>query len=352
MTGHSAESATRESATDAAANAADAPFLARVVVTGASGFVGTAVVRELVARGHKAVCLVRNREKLAVRTDQLAADRYEIVEGDLFDDEALQAAVVGAEACIHLAGVIFQRRWAGQTFRRVHVEATRRVLDACQAAGVRRIAHMSALGARPDAVSRYHRTKFEAEGLVRSGGLDWTIFRPSIIHGPYGEFMRLMKTFVAEAWVPALGVLPSPIPVIPCFGDGMNKLQPIDVTDVAHCMVASLSMPTTIGRVFACGGPKAITWRDLYRICREKIPGAKSWKPVVGLPVWLAKALALSPAMLLPILPGYMRFNVDQVQMSQEDSVCDTAPLEQAFGIRLRDFETELARYAPLIPGG
>lgn len=197
---------------------------------------------------------------------------------------------------------------------------------------------MSALGTRPQAVSEYHRTKWAAECCVRDSGLDWTIFRPSVIHGPDGEFMRLMRRL-------ACGLLP---PVMPHFGNGLARVQPVSVRDVAHCFVAALRVPETIGQTYELGGPEAMTWRELYRICRETIPGAQAWKPVIGQPVALAKLLAAT-VMKLPILPRSMRFNADQVQMSQEDSVCDIGPAERTFGIKLRDFRSELREYAARI---
>lgn len=323
-------------------------FLARVMVTGATGFVGRYMVRELVAKGHKPVCLVRDRNRFVEQAARLGNGRFEAVGGNLFDDTALAQSLAGAEACVHLVGIIFERRLMGQTFERIHVEGTRRVVEACRAAGVRRIVHMSALGTRPNAASEYHRTKWRAEGIVRESGLDWTILRPSIIHGPDSEFMRLMKSFVADTVVPAFGFIPAPLPVIPYFGDGQNRLQPVSVRDVAHCFVAALSMPETIGKIYELGGPEAMSWKELYRTSREEIPGAKMWKPMVGQPLWAAKFMAKT-LMKLPMLPDYMRFNIDQVTMSQEDSVCDIRPVERDFGIRLRDFRQELSEYAALI---
>ncbi|QDV91597.1 NAD(P)H azoreductase [Phycisphaerae bacterium RAS2] len=339
---------------DPAAGASAAPatvegkFLTRVLVTGATGFVGRAVLRELVARGHKAVCLVRDRDRLAAQTRELPSDRYEVVHGDLFDGGALADAAHGAEACVHLVGIIQENRLRGQTFERVHLEGTQAVIDACKAAGVRRYVHMSALGTRPGAPSAYHRTKWAAEVCVRESGLDWTIFRPSIIHGPDGEFMRMMRMFVCDLTVNAMGFLPTPFPVIPYFGDGQRRLQPVSVKDVASCFVAALSKPETIGKAYELGGAEAVSWKELYRICRDTIPGAKPWKPMVGQPVWAAMLMAKT-VMKLPLLPAMLRFNEGQVQMSQEDSVCDTRPVEETFGIRLRDFRRELATYAAMI---
>lgn len=323
-------------------------FNARVLVTGATGFVGRHIVRELVSRGYTAACLVRDGESFRTQTAELPTDRIEAVGGDLWDAEALARAAEGASAVIHLVGIIQESALRGQTFERVHVDGTRAVVEACKAAGIRRFVHMSALGTRLHATSEYHRTKWEAECLVRDSGLDWTIFRPSIIHGYDGEFMRMMRTMVCDATVRLFGFLPAPFPIVPYFGDGQNLLQPIWVRDVARCLVAALSTPDAIGRACELGGPDAMSWKALYRACRELIPGAKAWKPVIGQPVWVARLMAKT-LMKLPILPRELRFNADQVSMSQEDSVCDIEPMQQLFGLEPRGFRELLAEYAPRI---
>ena len=323
----------------------DKPEITSVFVTGATGFVGRAVVRELLARGITPVCLVRSPKKLRSQHREVNAERLVPVPGDLFDAKALHSALELSQAAIHLVGIIIARPLRGQTFQRIHVKGTRNVLDAISKHPIRRYLHMSALGTRPDAVSKYHQTKWEAEEYVRKSGLDWTIFRPCIIHGPEGEFMRLMKRFMC-------GLMP---PVIPYFGSGSAKLQPVSVKDVAYCVVESLSKPESIGQVIPLGGPRPCTWIELYETCRALIPCAKKWKPLVSQPVPLAKAIAIASTPLMALAEmfvksaGLFRFDVGQVQMSQEDSTCDPTIAERMFGIKMRDFEQELAIYADQI---
>lgn len=320
----------------------EGPNTQRVLVTGATGFVGRSVVRELVTRGLTPVCLVRSADKLLKQHRDIRPERISTVEGDLHDSRALAAAADQSDAAIHLVGIILEKPFARQTFDRIHREGTVRVVDAVRAAGITRYVHMSALGSRPDAASKYHKTKWAAEEYVRGSGLDWTIFRPSLIHGPDGEFMQLMKTFMC-------GLLP---PVVPYFGDGTAKLQPVSVKDVARCFVEALSRPATIGQAIDLGGPRRYSWKELYNACRVHIPCARRWKPLVSQPVAVAKAAAVlsGPPMALAaaISPrlGLLRFNVDQVIMSQEDNVCDHTVAEQALGLTMRDFEEELASYA------
>lgn len=320
----------------------------KVLVTGASGFVGRYVVRELLSRGYGAVCLARDGDKLRRLLPDSSPTQMSVVRGDLHDAEALDKAARQAQAVIHLVGIIFDRPLKGQTFARIHVEGTRNVMAAAKQAGIRRFVHMSALGSRSDAASEYHRTKHQAEEIVRNCGLDWTIFRPSIIHGPDGEFMQLMKTFVTLRPVWQAGVIPHQIPVIPYFGRGDKRLQPVSVRDVAHCFVACLDMPRTFKQCYDLGGPEPYSWKDLYRLCRELIPGASRYKPMVSLPVPAAMLIART-LMRTPLLPLSMRFNAGQVAMSQEDSVCDPRVVEEAFGIKLRDLRFELTQYADQI---
>jgi uncharacterized protein YbjT (DUF2867 family) len=310
----------------------------KVLVTGGSGFVGRYVVRELIARGCEPVCVVRSREKLLRLLPEEQHGHVRTVIGDLRDAAALARAAEGCPAAIHIVGIIAERRLAGQTFERVHVEGTRQVVRACMKAGATRYVHMSALGSRPNAVSRYHQTKWAAEEMVRQSPLQWTIFRPSVIHGPDGEFIEMMKFFSTSKVRQ---------PIMPYFGSGTAMLQPVSVRDVAFCFVKCLAMPETIGKVFELGGPERFTWKQLYDTCAEAIAGHRRLKLPVPVPV--AKVLARTIMPFAPSLLVPYRFNVDQVIMSQEDSICDTGPVEKTFGIRLRDFRSELSFYADQI---
>ena len=124
-------------------------------------------------------------------------------------------------------GIIFER--PGASFEQVHVEGTRNMLVAADAAGIKRFVHMSALGTRAGAGAAYHRTKWDAEEVVRASGLDYTIFRPSIIYGPGGEFINMLMRQVRL------------MPLVPVIGNGRYRMQPISVEDVAACFSASLA---------------------------------------------------------------------------------------------------------------
>lgn len=303
----------------------------RVFLTGGTGFVGAAVIDALLARGHAINALARG----GVLPPALA-NRVIPIPGDLFDPAALDQGMEGCEAVIHLVGIIFENKRRGVTFERMHVEGTRSAVDAARRAGVRRYVHMSALGARPDAPAMYHRTKHAAEAHVRASGLDWTIFRPSLIHGPGGEFVQMEAAFARRKKLPFL--------FMPYFGGGLfgtggaGTLQPVFVGDVARAFVDAVERPGTIGKTYCVGGTEVVTWPELHRAMSQAIVGRP--RPVLPMPAWNAELLAR-------VVPNnLLGFNRDQVLMSQEDSTCDLAPFTADFGWAPRGLGETLATYA------
>ena len=306
------------------------PSPGRVFVTGGSGFVGTAVIEELLSRGYAVNALVRGRKLTA------GGDRLREVKGDLFDDRALDEGVRGVDAVVHLVGIIMENPAKGVTFERIHFEGTKRVVDAAVRNGVRRYVHMSALGTRPGAVSDYHKTKYRAEDYVRASGLDWTILRPSLIHGPKGEFMQMEAKWAKRKAPPFL--------FMPYFGagafgqGGAGRLQPVFVADVARAFVDALEKPNTIGEVYPLAGTQQVTWPEMHRLASQYIVDKK--RLALPVPAWYARLLTrVVPAPLLP-------FNRDQVVMSQEDNTTDLSKFVDGFGWEPGRFDQTLATYA------
>jgi nucleoside-diphosphate-sugar epimerase len=305
-------------------------MIPKVFVTGASGFVGRAVVKELLGRRYLVHALV-NRRPVA-GTDELV----KTCSGGLFDSSALAEGIRGCAAVIHLVGILTENADEGVTFERVHVEGTRRMVAGATQAGVRRFVHMSALGSRPGAPTEYHRTKFEAEQIVRQSGLDWTIIRPSLIHGPGSDFMRQEARWSRHRAPPFL--------FMPYFGAGplgcrtVGRLQPIYVADVARAIVDAMENPQHVGEVHLLGGPDRVTWPDLHRMCSSAISGS----PHLALPIpaWSGRLMST----VLP--PALLPFNRDMVEMSQEDNTCDMTKFKAGFGWEPRPLEATLKEYA------
>ena len=265
-----------------------------VAVTGATGFVGRHVVRELRRRGRRVRALARDAAK-AGRV--LPEDGVELVVGDALDTGAMDRLAEGADALVHLVGI---RREAsgGATYEKMHVGATRSAIGAASRAGVARYLHMSALGARPEAATAYHRTKWRAEEIVRDSGLAWTILRPSLILGAGGEFMDMAIGW-ARGTEPPRRFLPyfsKPTPTVRArardTGDPAALVQPVSVTGVAQACVEAGEREQAIGEIYPLVGSEVCSWPELLVMVRDATPGAKKNLEPHGVPGVLAARLA------------------------------------------------------------
>jgi len=292
----------------------------RIAVTGASGFVGRHVTTLLAGRGHQVRALVR-RDDPGRAAAALPAER---TPGDLADPAALAALTRGADVIVHLVGIIVEAGAA--TFEAVHVEGTRRLLTAAREAGVRRFVHMSAVGARDEpGATRYHRTKWRAEELVRSSGLSHAIFRPSIISGPENRPIRTLARL--HRWSP----------LVPVFGDGGFAMQPVWIGDVAQAFALAAERPALSG-VFELGGPATLTYEEFVRAIGR---AAGHPRRLVHVPLAVARAAAAALGVMGPLAP----LTLDQLQMLVEGSATPANALESTFGIWALPFDEGLARF-------
>jgi len=295
--------------------------MARVFVTGGTGFVGRAVIHALRAEGHAVRCLVRRGSE----RDLKGLEAIERIEGDVLRREGLDSDMAGCEAVVHLVGIIREHPAAGATFERVHVTGTVNVLDAARAAGVRRYVHMSALGTRPGAHARYHQTKWAAEEAVRSSGLGWTILRPSIIYGPGDGFVTLLARMIRR------------VPVFPVIGTGRQRLQPVPVEQVAEGFVRALDLPVTEKQTYEIGGPDPVTMVELIDLIGAVLGQRRVRKVHVPLGPMRTLTRLLHPLPAFPLTP-------DQLLMLEEDNTCDPQPFLATFGLQPVALRDGLAR--------
>lgn len=274
-----------------------------IALTGGTGFVGRHIVGRLGDTGREVRVLARTPRGLS---------GAEVFQGEITDPTAVARAVTGCTAVIHLVGIIRETRQS--TFKRVHVQGTETLIEACRQEGVPRLLHMSALGTRPNARSRYHRSKWRGEELVRESGLEATIFRPSTIFGEGSALISQLRDLVLR-W-----------PLVPVIGDGMSLTQPIWVEDVASCFVGALDNADTIGQTYELGGPETVGLEQLLDLIAEA-EGVDATK--VHFPLWLMKPL--TP--LLSALSARFPLTPDLLTMLTEDNVCDIEPMRRTFGI-------------------
>src|SRR5881296_4593232 len=282
--------------------------LHRVFVTGATGFVGRAVVQALRGEGYVVRCLVRRGSEPDLR----GVGAIERVEGDVLALQLLDEGMAGCGAVIHLVGIIREHIATNTTFYRVHVQGTVNVVAAAAAAGVRRYVHMSALGAREGARSRYHQTKWAADEAVHACSLPWTIVRPSVIYGRGDGFVSLLVWVVRR------------LPVVPLIVGG--RLQPVPVEQVAQGVARALSRPSAVKQTYEVGGPDRVTLGELVDLIGKALGRRRILKLNVPRVVVRVATRALHRLPYFPLTP-------DQLLMLEEDNVCDPAPFFSTFGL-------------------
>jgi uncharacterized protein YbjT (DUF2867 family) len=292
-----------------------------ITITGATGFVGEEIVKQARAAGHPVRAIVRDPQRAS-----WLAERYgvELFHGNVLYPPSIEGAMQDAKCVIHLVGII--REWKENTFERVHVQATKQVIDEAKKAGVKRFVHMSALGTRENARSRYQQTKWAGEDCVRKSGLAWTIFRPSFIYGPKDKAINTLAKLVKR------------LPFVPVLGSGNTKIQPISVVNVARAFVGAIRNDESVSQVYDLCGPETFTWNELYDKL-QMILGTQ--KPKWHLPLPVARVQAALFEKILPNPP----FTRDQLLMLQEHNVGDPKPAERDFVLEQQSFEDGVALY-------
>ena len=270
-----------------------------ILLTGATGFVGLNLLKLLIKEGYRVRCLVRNPESpLLPVTDSLQA-----VRGDILNPADITSAIDGdIDTVIHLVGIL--RESKGVTYEAMHVDATRNVVEAMVEKGVKRYLHMSALGTRPNAMSLYHKTKWAAEEIVRASGLDFTIFRPSVIFGREDKFTNLFAGFIRS------------LPLLAVPGTGKNLMQPVYIDNLTAFVLHSIKDKASVGAVYDVAGPEKLTFDEIIdkiasftgrRALKMHVPLA-----LMGVGAALAEVLLANPPITRAELPMLAEDNVTE----------------------------------------
>ncbi len=278
-----------------------------VTVFGGGGFLGRYVTQELLRAGARVRVASRDPSSAWFLKPLGALGQTQFVGADIGRAESVAAAVRGSDAVINLVGVL------KGDFQRIHVDGARNVAEAAAAAGADALAHISAIGADPQAPSAYGRSKGEGEAAVRAAFPGAAILRPSILFGPEDGFVNQLARMAER------------LPVVPVIR-GDAKFQPAFVDDVAKAIAkAALEPGRFAGGTFALGGPDVLSMRDLNAWIGEAI-GRK--RPILEVPDAVAEIVAK-----LGFLPG-APITRDQWLMLQQDNIVPAgAPGFEVFGI-------------------
>jgi uncharacterized protein YbjT (DUF2867 family) len=307
-----------------------------ILVLGGTGFVGRCLVDRLAAEGRAVRVPTRRR---ANARGLLVLPTVEVIEADIHDPAALRALLAGCDAAINLVGVLHDGDGArrggpspsaayGAGFAAAHVELPRSLVAACQAQGVGRLLHVSALGARSDGPSEYLRSKGDGERIVREAqGLAATVFRPSMVFGAEDHFLNQFARLAA--CLPVLAV-----------GRADARLQPVWVQDLARAMGAALDLRVAAGKTYEICGPMVYTLRELVRFAARS---SGHPRPVIGLP----DVLAWPMARVFEWLPGPTLLSRDNLRSLSVDNIATTQPYEPApeLGLHPTPMEPEAALY-------
>lgn len=293
----------------------------KIFLTGSTGFVGKQIMHDLVNDNYLVRCLVRQGSERKLKGHK----NIDVVHGDITDAASLQGKLEGCDAVINLVGIIREFPGKGITFERLHYEGTVNMAKAALSQGVRRFIQMSALGARPNGKTQYQQTKFRAEEYVRSSGLDYTIFRPSIIFGPEDQFVNLFANMLKT------------MQFVPVVGNGKYKMQPVSVENVSMGFVKSVEQKVASGKTFEVGGPEKFEFNEIIDIIGDVLCLSPH---KLHIPAFIMSFTAE----LFDWLPSFP-ITKEQIIMLLEGNVCDERPFFEHFGIKPIGFKEGISRY-------
>lgn len=221
----------------------------KVLITGSTGFVGRYIVNKLLEEGYEVASAVRNTKKL----QRLYGNSVKGYKVDFESEESLKEAFKDfrPDFVVHLIGILYEERSKGATFQKVHYLYSKNLYKVAKGFDIKKAVHMSTLGTDRSSPSSYHKTKYWAEQELINSGINYTIFRPSIILGP--EQRLFYDMWKITKYIPMVA--------IPNFGS--YRFQPVDVRDVACCFVKALSNGETDRKIYEVCGNKRVSFKKL-----------------------------------------------------------------------------------------
>lgn len=229
-----------------------------ILVLGATGFLGSFVVRRMIIDGYNVRILTRGSENWQdSRVQEFRGKGIDVMIGDIFNDDSLKRSLDGASGVVNLVGSF--RESEEISYEKIHVEFLERLLALGAEAGTQRFIQMSCLGATEESECRYFRTRKQAELLVEASKTLWTIFRPSFLFAERFPLLELLRPLIKFKLF------------LPMIGSGTNKVQPVFAGDVANCVSQSIFERIHVGQSYELVGPDEYTMIELLEMVRGEM---------------------------------------------------------------------------------
>jgi len=305
-----------------------------VALFGASGFIGGYLLKELIDQCFHPRILIRSGSESKIKIDK---GRIHSFYGDLDSDRSVRKVLEHSDAVIYNIGIIREFKSKGITFESIHFDGLKKVVDAAQDLNIKRFILMSANGIE-NASTGYQKSKLKAEEYLKKSGLDWTIFRPSLVFGESGpgmaEFCLDLKRKMIRPPIPA----PLFFRGFSVISSGSFEMSPIHASDVAKFFVKSLAMDKTFSRTYELGGPSTVSWKEIIK--NIALAMGKKRKLVIPVPASQVKLIAA-------IFDRFSWFPItrDQITMLLQGNTCDSSEHYKEFDIDPIYFSVENLDY-------
>jgi NADH dehydrogenase len=299
----------------------------RIAIFGGSGFLGRVLVQKLAQKGAVIKIGVRAPDEALFLRPMGHVGQIIPTYSDITNPASVAALCEGADYVVNLVGILYQKKH--QKFNTVHIKGAQTIAEACKKKGIQRLIHISALGAEANSPSKYAATKAKAEKVVLAADPMATILRPSLMIGPDDHFFNLFASMSRIS------------PVLPLFGGGLTRFQPVYVGDVATAIIKLLEENTGQGKIFELGGPSVYTFKELMTLMLKTI---KRKKILLPLPFFVGEMLGT----ILQLLPHPL-LTRDQIILLKKDSIVSKRALTfKDLKITPSSLEAILPTYLPI----
>jgi len=291
----------------------------KVAVLGGTGFVGHHLVKKLLEARHRVTILVHRQ----MREEQKHQD-INVIYGDIENIDSLHKAFENIDVVYHLVGIIAETK--DKKFDKTVAEGTKNVVKACVEKGVKKIIYLSALGASKAAKTKYHQTKYQAEEAIKTSGLDYIIYRPSIIYGSGDGFVSLLSKMIKWS------------PLTPVIGSGKYLFQPVYIDDLVQALALGLTVKEVTGKIIDIAGPEKLEYLKILNIIKKVL---RKKRLNFYIPIAVMKPIAY----LLEKIVVPSPLTREQLLMIEMGNTGDISTMKKLFSIEPIDLENGLKKY-------